>query len=67
MVTYLSAKWSEVILKLHTHTHTQNVLLYVLLCVLYGKNPYCLLIMLSIEHVLYIHVCVCYVNKSEIN
>lgn len=45
-----SAKRSEVLLKLHTHT--QNVLLYVLLCVLYGKNLYCLLIMLSIEHVL---------------
>lgn len=52
-----SAKRSEVLLKLHTHT--QNVLLYVLLCVLYGKNLYCLLIMLSIEHVLDIHTCIC--------
>lgn len=31
-----SAKRSEGLLKLHTHT--QNVLLYVLLCVLYGKK-----------------------------
>lgn len=58
-----SAKRSEVLLKLHTHT--QNVLLYVLLhvCVLYGKNLYCLLIMLSIEHVLDIHTCICLLCK----
>lgn len=43
--------------------HTQNVLLYVLLCVLYGKNLYCLLIMLSIEHVLDIHTCICLLCK----
>lgn len=56
-----SAKRSEVLLKLHTHT--QNVLLYVLLCVLYGKNISCLLIMLSIEHVLDIHTCICLLCK----
>lgn len=56
-----SAKRSEVLLKLHTHT--QNVLLYVLLCVLYGKNLYCLLIMLSKEHVLDIHTCICLLCK----
>lgn len=56
-----SAKRSEVLLKLHTHT--QNVLLYVLLCVLYEKNLYCLLIMLSIEHVLDIHTCICLLCK----
>lgn len=56
-----SAKRSEGLLKLYTHT--QNVLLYVLLCVLYGKNLYCLLIMLSIEHVLDIHTCICLLCK----
>lgn len=56
-----SAKRSEVLLKLHTHT--QNVLLYVLLCVLYEKNLYCLLIMLSIERVLDIHTCICLLCK----
>lgn len=54
-----SAKRSEVLLKLHTHT--QNVLLYVLLCVLYGKKS--LLFMLSIEHVLDIHTCICLLCK----
>lgn len=51
------------VLLLKLHTHTQNVLLYVLLCVLYGKNLYCLLIMLSIEHVLDIHTCICLLCK----